>query len=409
VQLGYDSLESWRAYTFAQDTLSTTEDREENGRIGVGGSYRFGERLRTNMEVSDGDLGLGGKLGTNYMVTDRTDVYVNYALEQEGAEDSMRGRGRNLVSGVKRRLSDSSSVYHEERFQDASAMSGLTHATGVTLTARERWNFGANSEIGTLKNSETGAETDRKAGGIRISYGVDKLQLSSGVEYRFDDTEQLDATTTDRTTWLFRNNFKFEVGPDWRILGKLDHSFSDSSLGQFYDGGYTEAVLGYGYRPVLNDRLNALVKYTYFYNVPTTDQVSPQGVAAEFIQKSHIASIDVTYDLTERWSIGGKYAYRIGEVSLDRDDPEFFDNGAQLYIVRADWRLGDRWEGLVEARMLELPDLDEQRAGALVGLYRYFGEHVKVGVGYNFTDFSEDLTDLSFDNHGAFVNVVGTM
>ena len=100
---------------------------------------------------------------------------------------------------------------------------------------------------------------------------------------------------------------------------------------------------------------------------------------------------------------------RAFELSLDRDDPEFFDNGAQLYILRADWRLGEKWEGMVEARMLDLPDLDEQRAGALVGLYRYFGDHVKVGVGYNFTDFSEDLTDLSYDSHGAFLNIVGSM
>jgi hypothetical protein len=31
-----------------------------------------------------------------------------------------------------------------------------------------------------------------------------------------------------------------------------------------YDGGYTEAVVGYAYRPVNHDRLNALAKYTYF-------------------------------------------------------------------------------------------------------------------------------------------------
>ncbi len=76
------------------------------------------------------------------------------------------------------------------------------------------------------------------------------MQISSGIEYRFDDTEQLDTTTTDRTTWLFRNNFKYQLTPDWRLVGKLNHAFSDSSLGQFYDGGYTEAVIGYGYRPV---------------------------------------------------------------------------------------------------------------------------------------------------------------
>ena len=46
--------------------------------------------------------------------------------------------------------------------------------------------------------------------------------------------------------------------------------------------------------------------------------------------------------------------------------------------------------------------------GALAAISRYVGDHVKVGLGYNFTDFSDDLTDLSYDHHGLFLNVVGT-
>jgi hypothetical protein len=63
---------------------------------------------------------------------------------------------------------------------------------------------------------------------------------------------------------------------------------------------------------------------------------------------------------------------------------------------------------MVEGRMLKLPDLEQRRTGALVGLYRYLGKNFKVGAGYNFTDFSDDLTDLSYDHQGFFVNVVGT-
>jgi hypothetical protein len=409
VQMEFNSLASWRTYAFVQDTLSKTEDREDNGRFGMGGSYAFGDELRMDMEVSDGDTGAGGRLGTNYLLSDRTTLYLNYALENERADDGLLIRRGNLISGVKRRLSDSSSVYVEERYQDSDLASGLTHATGVTLTAQDRWNLGANMEIGTLKDSLTGAATERQAAGIRIGYALHTVQVSSAIEYRSDDTEQLDLTMMDRETWLFRNNFKWQMTPDWRLIGKLDHSFSDSSQGQFYDGGYTEAVIGYAYRPVLHDRFNALAKYTFFYNVPTTDQVTPQGEAAQFIQKSHIGSVDLTYDLTENLSIGAKYAYRIGMLSLEREQPQFFDNKAQLMIVRVDWRLGQNWEGLAEGRMLDLLDLDEQRAGALVGFYRYLGEHIKAGVGYNFTDFSEDLTDLSFNHQGVFINVIGSM
>jgi hypothetical protein len=409
MQLGYDSGASWRTYVFAQNTLSKSEERPDNDRYGTGGSYRMTERFRIDAEVSDGDLGPGGRLGTNYLFSERTTLYLNYALENERTDNGLRsGRRGNLISGMKRRLSDSSSMFLEERYQETDDMSGITHATGMTLAPNERWNFGANTDIGTLTDELTGAKIDREAGGVRMGYGWEAMQLSSAVEYRLDKTEQLDAATSERTTWLFRNSFKFQLNPDWRIVGKYNHAKSESSLGQFYDGGYTEAVIGYGFRPVANDRLNALAKYTYFYNVPTTEQVTPTNSAAQFVQKSHVAALDLTYDLTDMWSIGGKYAYRLGQLSLDREHPQFFDNRASLYILRTDLKFGG-WEGLLEGRMLDMADLNEQRAGALVAVYRYVGKHFKVGAGYNFTDFSEDLTDLSFRSEGVFINMIGSM
>ena len=409
VQVAYDSRERWRSYGFVQDTISSSGDREDNGRVGVGGAWRFTDRLMAEGEVSGGDLGAGGRLRTNYLYSDRTSFYLNYALENERAHDGISQRRGNLVSGARSRLSDSTSVYLEERYQHSDTTTGLTHATGVSHSPNERWNFGATSDIGTLKDRQTGAETRRRAGGLRAGYGFDDLQVSSGVEYRFDETQQTDGLQSDRTTWLFRNSFRYQLSDDWRMLGRFNHAKSDSSLGQFFDGGYTEAVLGYAFRPVQHDRLNALAKYTYFYNMPTTDQLTLQNTAAQFIQKSHIAALDVMYDLGPRWSVGGKYAYRLGQVSLDREDRQFFDNSAHLYVLRTDWRLGEGWEVLLEGRMLDLPDLDERRAGALLGLYKRLGRHFKLGAGYNFTDFSDDLTDLSFDHRGVFINFVGVL
>ncbi len=409
VQLGYDSKARWRAYSFVQNTLMATGNRKENGRIGVGGAYRVNERLLFDGEVSHGDLGPAGKFGTNYQHSERTNLYLNYALENERTDSVLYGRRGNLVSGARTRLSDSASVFLEERYQHADSASGLTHGTGISLAPTNRWNLGANWDFGTLIDRQTGAETNRKAGGVRVGYGFEAVQLSSGLEYRFDETEQVNGIWSDRTTWLFRNTMKYQMTPDWRVIGKLNYAESDSSLGQFYDGGYTEAVLGYAYRPVLHDRLNALAKYTYFYNVPNLDLFTPRTTSAQFLQQSHIASLDLMYDVTANWSVGGKYAYRLGQVSLEREDPDFFDNNAHLYILRTDWRFLKDWEGSAEMRMLELPDLGDRRSGALLGIYRYVGEHFKIGVGYNFTDFSDDLTDLSYDHRGVFVNLVGTM
>ena len=255
----------------------------------------------------------------------------------------------------------------------------------------------------------TGAETERLAAGVQVGFGTDKMQLATGLEYRDDDVEQLNLSRVERKTWLFRNSFRYQLSPSSRFLGKFNLSESESTQGSFYDGGFTEAVVGYGYRPVQNDRLNALVKYTYFYNMPTTGQLGLQNTAAEFLQKSQIGSVDVTYDVSRNITIGGKYAHRVGQISLDRENPEFFDNAASLYVLRGDYRFRDNWEVLVEARLLDMPDINESRSGMLATVSRYVGDHLKVGLGYNFTDFSTDLTDMSFDHKGLFLNVTGTL
>jgi hypothetical protein len=40
---------------------------------------------------------------------------------------------------------------------------------------------------------------------------------------------------------------------------------------------------------------------------------------------------------------------------------------------------------------------------------RYLNPRFKAGLGYNFTDFSDDLTDLSFDHRGVFLNLTGAL
>ncbi|PYX86231.1 MAG: flagellar motor protein MotB, partial [Acidobacteria bacterium] len=180
-QLGYGSLATWRAYTFIQDTVSKSGDRDDNGRAGVGGSYRVTNKLQIEAEGSEGSLGPGGKLGTSYLASDHTTLYLNYSLENERADSGVFQRQGTLVSGMKQRLSDSSNVYVEERYQDIDSASGLTHATGVTLAPDDRWNIGANAEVGTLVDSQTDAQTKRKAGGIRVGYGRGRIQVSSGI------------------------------------------------------------------------------------------------------------------------------------------------------------------------------------------------------------------------------------
>ncbi len=407
VRLLYDSRARWKAYGFVQETVQSSGNQKDNGRIGAGGSVRVTDRFNVTGEVSGGDLGTGGKLGTEYLYSDRTTLYSNYALEDERTDNGLLARKGKMASGFRTRYSDSASVYAEERYTHGDVPTGLTHSAGVKLVAFERLNLGANVDIGTLKDPRTAAELERRALGASAGYGFARLALAAAVEYRVDNIERPDTSFSKRTSWLFKTSFKYQLSEDWRLIGQFHYAVSDSSTGDSYSGDYTKAVLGYAYRPVRNDRLNALLKYTYFYNVPAADQVTGTNTAADHIQRSHIGSIDVMYDLTSRWTVGGKYAYRYGQVAPDRKNPEFFTSRANLYVLRADWHFVYRWDALAEVRRLELPDAQDSRSGALLVIYRQVGNHVKAGVGYNFSDFSDDLTQLAYRHQGLFVNLVG--
>lgn len=407
VRLLYDSKARWTTYGFVQGTIRASGNREDNGRIGAGGSFRLTDRFNVTGELSEGDLGTGAKLGTEYLYSDRTTIYSNYILENnERTDNGLLARQGKMASGFRTRYSDSASVYAEERYTHGDVPTGLTHTAGVKLVVFDRVNFGANIDLGTLKDPQTAAELERKALGVSVGYGFDKLKLVSAVEYRVDNIQQPDTSFSKRTSWLLKTGAKYQLSEDWRFTGQFNYAVSDSSMGDSYGGDYTKAVLGYAYRPVHHDRLNALLKYTYFYNVPAADQMTNAGAASDYIQRSHIGSADVTYDLTHRWTVGGKYAYRLGQVAPDRNAREFFDSRASLYVLRADWHFVHRWDALVEVRRLDLPDADDSRSGVLVGVYRHVGEHIKAGVGYNFSDFSDDLTRLGYTHQGLYVNLV---
>ena len=159
--------------------------RRENGRVGVGGTVKVTDKLSIDAEVSDGDLGTGGRLGSNYDFSDRSSMYFGYTLENEQNNTNWASPGGaqgNLVAGVRSRLGDSASVFLEERYQHGDSSNGLTHSTGVTFAPNTEWNFGLNTDIGTLQDVRTGAETERLAAGIQVSYASGGLRISSGVE-----------------------------------------------------------------------------------------------------------------------------------------------------------------------------------------------------------------------------------
>jgi outer membrane protein OmpA-like peptidoglycan-associated protein len=396
--------EDWELYGFGQGTLERSGTRDANNRVGIGGGYMVNERLKILAEASDGNLGWGGRLGTDYRLSDRSNVYLNYLMETENPNVNWRGRQGTWVSGSSTRVSDELRLFGEVRAVNGAGPQSLINAFGLDLAPNDRWNIGLKGEIGTISDPLAG-DLDRHALGFSAGYKLLNFKYSGSIEWREDDS----SLSGKRTTWLVRNTLGYQVTPAWRLLGKVNWSTSSNSQGAFYDGDFHEFVAAAAYRPVENDRWNALLKYTNFYNVPSPGQLVSTGQIADYAQRSQVFAIDAIYDLMPMLSVGGKYAFRIGDLKPTKTAGEWFSSRADLIVVRADFHWVREWDAVVEARQLRTVEASDARSGFLLALYRHLGQGVKAGAGYNFTNYSDDLTDMSYRSRGWFLNVIGTM
>jgi outer membrane protein OmpA-like peptidoglycan-associated protein len=416
----------WRLYGFVQRTLSHTGDRSEADRAGVGGAWQASEKLQLRAEASGGSGGGGAQLAGSYRVNERSDVYLAYTLETERQDVNYGGREGVLTAGSHYRVNEGANLFAETRWQNGAGPQSLTHAFGVDLAPAPAWTVGMKVETGTLSDPLAG-DIRRDAIGITAGYREGGVRATTGLEYRTDRTTTAilagsacacgapgaAATTGTRRSWLTRNALGWQVDPDWRVQGKLNVARSVASQGAFYDGDFTEFVAGAAYRPVANDRWNALLKYTYFYNLPASTQVASGadavlGTTLDYRQRSHVLNADVTVDVLPGLSLGAKLGVRAGEVTASRTSTEWMGSRAALAVLRSDWHVVREWDGLAELRRLAVREARDARTGALVGMYRHVGQHAKIGVGYNFTNYSDDLTDLSYRSRGWFINALGT-
>lgn len=395
---------AWSASAFAQKTLAHDAGRMENDRIGVAGNIDLTQRLNLAGEVSDGDLGLGANAKANYRVNDRGSLYFAYQLAAETPDAFNTGRLGRLTGGTKYRFGDAANIFAEERYEYGSGPTGFTQAYGADFAPWTGWSLGGRYETGKLGDA-LGGSIKRDVIGGTLGFTNRHVRWSSALEYRTENSSSLG----DRKTWATRNLVTWQASDALRLFGKANVSISNGGPdAQGLDADYYEASVAAAYRPATNDKLNLLAKLTYLSDLPSPAQVTAYSLPIDYAQRSKIGALDATYQLTPRLAIGGKVAVRIGELRLSRDSSQpWFDSKALFWAARADYQVIRRWDMLAEIRKLTVSTAENSKLGALVAVYRHFGQNIKVGVGYNFTDYSDDLADLSHRHHGVFFNVIG--
>ena len=396
-------------YAFGQTTLDRDATRKRNDRAGVGSHLQITEKIGLKSELSYGTGGLGALGAVTYDRTANEHYYLGYSLVPERTISGSTLSGTDygsLVLGSRHQYDDRWSAYTERNFDLFGERNAMTTTYGVTYTPDALWTWTGGYEAGHVYDPFA-SDIERNAVSLGVSYkDAEDLSVRLRGEARFDDYED---NVRDVNAYLLSAGVSYKLVPDWRLAMNADAVISESNQGFALAGDYVESSIGFAYRPVDNDRLNALFKYGYLYDLPGPNQVNAAGTTFGARQSSHVLSADFTYDLNAIVSVGGKYGFRNGEVETARGSGNFIDNDAHLGIGRLDFHVIKHWDLLLEGRALVSDSAATTEYGALTAVYRHVGNNMKVGVGYNFGRFTDDLTDLSMENEGVFLNVVGKL
>ena len=415
-KLTYTWDEDTQAYVFAQGTVAHTGNMLVDNRAGIGAKRKITDRITASGEISEGTQGLDATASLTYAPSVDDKYSLGYRLDafrktSSGYPYTLTGPDLGtVVLGSRHKFNEQWSAFGEDNFDIFGDRRSVTQTYGVNYTPSENWALEAATEIGHVYDNTHLAtspfaknpDIDRKAFSTGATYRDESgWDAHAKGELRFDDDG-----TNELTSFLFQAAFGAKISKDWRALGKLDSVFADST-DSTRDGAYMNASLGFAYRGSDSDRLNVLAKYNFVLDEPGTNQVAYDGTLTSPWQQSHILSVDATYDLTPKFSVGAKYGMRIGQV-LDRSPgSSWTDSQVHLGILRADLHIVNEWDAMLEARMLWSPTSQSSDFALVAAIYKQMGENFKLGVGYNFGEFSDDLADITHDNHGVFVNLIG--
>jgi hypothetical protein len=400
--------ERFRWFGYVQGTVERSGGLGRNNRVGLGAEYAFDNNWTAFVEVSDGSRGPGGAVKLSYADEIGNTTYFGYALDPNRELDVLnltgRDRGR-FVAGATRKINDRVTLTGENSYDLFGSRKSLSSAYGATYTVTERLTFDAALEVGRVRDELANTDFDRTALSLGASYEDETLTWRGRLELRRDDGLTA-GDNRDADTIAASFAARYKISDSARLLFAVEGITSENTAASIPDAEYAELTFGYAFRPVNNDRLNVLAKYQYIHDMTERSGFSaPAG--GNFLttprQKAHILSVDASYDLNQNWTVGGKIG---GRWSEQDNGAGFVSNNATLGVLNVRYHAVHKWDFLLEARQLDAEDVGS-RFSMLAAAYRHFGNNLKVGIGYNAGTFSDDLADVTYDDKGVFLNVVG--
>ena len=320
-----------------------------------------------------------------------------YAQQATSETRSSGGSSRTLV-GAEAPFGAGGTVYTEYQWDHTGQQRGLRSLAGIRRDWRitEGLSLLVSGEQATQQLGAAGVDEQVAVVG-GVSFDRNGLKLSSRNEVR----RQRGATQLDQFASFNYGELKLWSGLS--VLGEYRLSTTDDLLVPSQSTDFEESSFGFAIRPVDNDRWNVLFKLTRLDSEATPTQQNTQLDDST----ANLLSADWSLQLTRNLEWVGKQAMKTKLTTLDPITD--FETNTSLSIQRLNVRLPWNLTIGTEYRLLQVDEANDSRSGFLGEVMWNGLDHVGLGVGYNFTEFSSDLRfDSDYSEYGWFLRIQGT-
>ncbi len=363
----------------------------ENDQTTLGLTYQLLPSLSLDAEGTEGTRGRSGRAGAALAIGDSR-VYLTERVLNGGGDDQT-----STVFGGESRFAKGSRIYSEYQWVNTRSGDRRVSLMGI----QRQWEIGPGLKL--LLGGETSQvdadslSSERNALSGSIAYSDTRnIKASSRHEVRYENG------IADRIQYFTVNQIDLKISPDFSFLGVYRFSKTRDRERDEDEARLEERTIGFAYRPVGHDRVNALARYSHLFDMRP-------GALAEMDRdekRMDVVSVELVAEVHPRIEWFGKGAARIKNEKIE-DRPDVTTH-TYLGIQRINLGL---WRELglgVEYRVLHQEEAKDYRKGWLNEATWSLLKNFRLGMGYNFTDFSDN--EYSMDDYsvrGWFMRLQG--